>query len=70
VRLRLALIKLAADIGEVGRKLLPRASLAEDRLRIPKNFRIIMDCADKKSRESLLKNSSAPVRCNKRTAGP
>jgi hypothetical protein len=30
VRLRLALVKLAADVGEVGRKLLPRAPLAED----------------------------------------
>jgi hypothetical protein len=47
-------VKFAADVGEVGRKLLPRAPLAEDRLRIPKNCRIIMDYADKKPRESLL----------------
>jgi hypothetical protein len=43
-----------ADVGEVGRKLLPRAPLAEDRLRIPKNCCIIMDCADKNPWESLL----------------
>jgi hypothetical protein len=54
IRLRLALVKLAADVGEVGRKLLPHEPLAEDRLRIPKNCRIIMDCAEKKPRESLL----------------
>jgi hypothetical protein len=54
VRLRLALVKFAADVGEVGRKLLPRAPFAEDRLRIPENRRIIMDCADKNPRESLL----------------
>jgi hypothetical protein len=40
-------VKFAADVGEVGRMLLPRAPLAEDRLRIPKNRRIIMDCPDK-----------------------
>jgi hypothetical protein len=36
IRLRLALVEFAADVGEVGRKLLPRAPLAEDLLRIPK----------------------------------
>jgi hypothetical protein len=47
-------MKFAADVGEVGRKLLPCAPLAEDRLLIPKNCRTIMDCADKNPRESLL----------------
>jgi hypothetical protein len=47
-------VKFAADVGEVGRKLLPRAPLAEDGVRIPKNCRIIMDCAEKKPRELLL----------------
>jgi hypothetical protein len=47
-------VKFAADVDEVGRKLLPRASLVEDRLRIPKNSCIIMKCADKNPRESLL----------------
>jgi hypothetical protein len=47
-------VKFAADVGEVGRKLLPRAPLAEDRLRIPKNCCLIMDYADKNLRESLL----------------
>jgi hypothetical protein len=55
VNLRLALVKLANDIGEVTRKLLPRAPLAEDRLRIPKNYRITIDCAEKIPQESLLK---------------
>jgi hypothetical protein len=36
MRLRLALVEFAADVGEVGRKLLPRAPLAEDRLRPPR----------------------------------
>jgi hypothetical protein len=47
-------VKFAADVGEVGRKLLPRAPHAEDRFRIPKNCRLNMDCADKNPRESLL----------------
>jgi hypothetical protein len=38
VRFRLSLVKFASDVGEVGRKLLPRAPLAEDRLRIPKEL--------------------------------
>jgi hypothetical protein len=54
VRLCLALVKLAADIGEVGRKLLPHAPLTEDRHRIPKSCRIITGCTDKNPRESLL----------------
>jgi hypothetical protein len=47
-------VNFAADVDEVGRKLLPRTPLAEDRLRIPKNRCIIMDCADKNIREPLL----------------
>jgi hypothetical protein len=47
-------VEFAADVGEVSRKLLPRAPLAEDRLRVPKKCCIIMDCADKNLREPLL----------------
>jgi hypothetical protein len=38
--IRLALVKFAADVGEVDRKLLPRAPFARYRLRILKNFLI------------------------------
>jgi hypothetical protein len=37
-------VEFAADVGEVGRKLLPRAPLAEDRLRIPKKCCIPKNC--------------------------
>jgi hypothetical protein len=47
-------VKFATGVGEVGPKLLPHAPLAEDRLRIPKNRRMIMDFADKNPRESVL----------------
>jgi hypothetical protein len=43
VRPCLALVKFVADVVEVDRKLLPRAPLADDRLRVLKNCRIIMD---------------------------
>jgi hypothetical protein len=35
-------VKFAADVGEVGRKLLPRAPLAEDLLRVAKKCCIII----------------------------
>jgi hypothetical protein len=47
-------VEFAANVGEVGRKLLQRAPLAEDRLRVPKKCCIIMDCADKNPRKPLL----------------
>jgi hypothetical protein len=52
-------VEFAADVGEVSRKLLPRAPLAEDRLRIPKKCCTIMDCADKSSQVKLLITNNA-----------